>query len=478
MEYVLNVLRGAYVKMPSPMKNFLSVGLSLLPPEWLYGRTYRNQRSLISKSQSDTTFVRAYQESMLNKLLTLCVQSSPYYRDAMRNVMEESSMQGPFCLEDLQKLPIIHKDIVRQHCREMFVTKEGKLDKVSTSGSSGVPLEIFLDKDRSVKEWSYIQQCWSTIGYRPEEKRAVLRGFFINRAHTQPWEYDSGLRELRFSPFHMTEDNMKLYLELIDKHRIQYIHGYPSAIFQLANYALKARWNPVLPIKGIFPISEPLYSHQRDLIATSFQNPRIVSYYGMSEKVAFAIEDVENPGVYEFEPTYGYVELVDGAGNQITEIGRRGTIVATGFLSIGMPLLRYDTGDMAELVVASSQDNCYRLRVKSISSRWGQEYVVGKEGELISMTALNVHSSAYAYIKTFQLFQERPGEVIVKVVSIKGAASKDIASLAEEFEKKTSGSIRFATQECDAIEQNTRGKSRFVEQKLKLDEAAVCMSAE
>jgi len=204
----------------------------------------------------------------------------------------------------------------------------------------------------------------------------------------------------------MTEENMKLYLELIVKHHIQYIHGYPSAIFQLANYAYNIKWNPVSPIKGIFPISEPMYSHQRDLIAASFKNPRIVSYYGMSEKVAFAIEDVLNPGVYEFEPTYGYVELVDGKGEKVTEIGKRGAIVATGFLSFGMPLIRYDTGDTGELVEVADQDNCYRLRVKNISSRWGQEYVVGKEGELISMTALNVHSRAYAHIKAFQLFQD------------------------------------------------------------------------
>ncbi len=468
MEYVLNVLRGAYVKMPTPMKNILTVGVSFLPPEWLYGRTYRKQRIIIEKSKFDATFVNTYQESMLNKLLTFCSQRSDYYRDITRMVMDERAWQGHFTLEDLKKFPIIDKSIVRKHCREMLVIKEEKLEKVSTSGSSGVPLEIFLDKDRSVKEWSYIQHCWSTIGYRPEAKRAVFRGIFINRARTQPWEYDRGLRELRFSPFHMTEENMTLYLELIDKHRIQYIHGYPSAIFQLANYALKATWNPVLPIKGIFPISEPLYPHQRDLIAISFNTPRIVSYYGMSEKVAFAIEDVENPGVYEFEPTYGYVELIDRDGKSVTEIGARGAIIATGFLSFGMPLLRYDTGDMAELVEAASHDNCYRLRVQNISSRWGQEYVVGKEGELISMTALNVHSSAYAYIKAFQLFQEKPGEVIVRVVSVKGATTKNIASLAEEFEKKTAGNIRFSTQECDSLDQNTRGKSRFVEQKISI----------
>ncbi|MEZ5875712.1 MAG: hypothetical protein R3D30_13160 [Hyphomicrobiales bacterium] len=56
---------------------------------------------------------------------------------------------------------------------------------------------------------------------------------------------------------------MDLYLDLIDRRGIAFLHGYPSAIEILCRSHGAPGWQPRRPIRGVFPISEPLYGHQQ-----------------------------------------------------------------------------------------------------------------------------------------------------------------------------------------------------------------------
>jgi len=93
----------------------------------------------------------------------------------------------------------------------------------------------------------------------------------------------------------------------------------------------------------VFAVSENLYPGQREYLESLFAAP-VSSFYGMSEKAAFAAQCVHRDG-YHVHETYGYVELVDERGEAITEPGVRGEIVATGLISTCVPLIRYRTGD-------------------------------------------------------------------------------------------------------------------------------------
>ena len=146
----------------------------------------------------------------------------------------------------------------------------------------------------------------------------------------------------------------------------------------------------------LFLVSEALLVNQLKIIQQAFPQAMIVPFYGMSEKVSFAGALINNIEIYDFEPLYGYTELLDENNVPIRKIGIRGRIVSTGFISTSMPMLRYDTEDEAELVELPSKKNHYRLRVKNIHPRRTQEFIVSSDNALISMTSLNLHSKEYS----------------------------------------------------------------------------------
>uniref|UniRef100_UPI002629E174 hypothetical protein n=1 Tax=uncultured Thermanaerothrix sp. TaxID=1195149 RepID=UPI002629E174 len=455
-----------YVKSPAWMRKSLSGPLSLLPIEFVYGATYRQYRSAIARSESEPEFVRDFQLCSLRQIIRDCIEKSEFYRERFRETFGGLPDVEDFSLADLERLPVLTRDEVRYEVERLLVVHPSQADVVSTSGSSGTPLRFYLDKDRSVKEWAFITHIWGRIGYHPYHRRAVLRGVFIPNVDSRPWEYDAALRELRLSPFHLTPEIMDKYLQLIQKYRIHFIHGYPSAITILASHALRTGWRPPEHLLGILPISESLFPYQRALMQQAFGQVAIMPFYGLSEKVAIAGEVPGAPDLYEFEPLYGITELVNDLGQPIKTAGIRGRIISTGLLSRAMPLIRYDTGDMGTLVQAPSSENCFRLRVRNIHSRWNQEFLVSNKGALISIAAINIHSPVYACIKEFQFYQDTPGLAVVRVVPMPGYRYEDIQPFLKEIQEKVGRGLVLRLELVEALPMNPRGKRSFIEQRL------------
>jgi len=113
------------------------------------------------------------------------------------------------------------------------------------------------------------------------------------------------------------------------------LQAYPSTAFTLAQ--LMARRNRRFSIPVVFTASEPLYPHQRELIAERF-GAKVMDMYGMAERVAFATEC--EFGSMHVNPDYSYLELVDSTDSRLE---MSVTVVGTSFHNLAMPLVRYKT---------------------------------------------------------------------------------------------------------------------------------------
>jgi len=462
-------LRTSFVGAPSWMRQAASPALSLIPQHILYGSTYREYRNYISRSRIDEPFVRAWQTRKLRELLLLACRQAPYYRKLAAQLGLSEADLANFEVADLARFPILSKDQLRATLNDFITRRPAQLDVVSTSGSSGRPLVFYLDKDRSATEWAFVQDAWAKIGLTGKDVRALFRGAYIPHVDGTPWEYNAALRELRLSPFHLTESWMNRYCDLIVRYNATYLYGYPSAMAILAAHVLRAgRKDVAEQIRGAFAISENLLDHQRELIAHTFNTDKITASYGLSEKVAFGSELPGQPGAFEMEPLYGIAELIGDDGNPVTREGGHGRIVSTGLLFTGMPLVRYDTGDFAELVELPSPQNLHRLVVCNIRSQWVQEFLVGTDNRLIPMTAMNIHSPAYLKIQAFQFFQDTPGRAVFKAIPAPGCGVDDIRPIIDEISKKTGSSISLEIELVEALQANKRGKSKFIDQRLDL----------
>ena len=264
------------------------------------------------------------------------------------------------------------------------------------------------------------------------------------------------------SPFHLSEDNLPRYVEVIKKIKPKYIHGYPSAITILAKY-VEQNINDFPKINAVLGVSENVYSGQREVIERAFKT-RFFSFYGQSEKVIMAHE-CEWDRRYHAFPEYGITELLDKNGEPVGE-GERGELIGTGFLNHSMPFIRYSTGDYA--VLSDQKCKCGRkhLILDDLVGRWAQEVIIGKDGAPISLTALNFHSDIFSNIYSYQFVQKKEGELVLRIIpkSTITDAEHDIIKLA--FLLKVGSNIDLSIQTVNEIPLTPRGKHKLLVREL------------
>jgi phenylacetate-CoA ligase len=462
--------RTAFIRSPASLRRVAGPLLAMAPPELVFGSSYREQRRLIARSRIDACFTREWQTRRLRELLTRAVRRAPYYARLARELALTEADLAAFEIEQLARFPILTRAQLRAPPAEFTTEPLARLEMVTTGGSSGAPLVFYLDRSRSPREWAFVLDAWSRIGFSPREVRAVFRGVHLRHVDRTPWEYNSALRELRLSPFHLTDEWMARYCALMERHRVSFLHGYPSALAIFAAYVLRSgREDLARRIRGVIAISERLFAHQRALIAHAFPGAALTSTYALGERVAFGSEVAGSADLYRMEPLHGLTELLDARGRPIEQPGEEGRIVSTGLLIGGTAFVRYDTGDLARLVEAPAAANGYRLCVSGIRGRRAQEFLVGSDRQLISMTAINIHSPAYAKMRAFQFLQTVPGRAVLKVLPAAGCTLEDIRPFVREISRKIGRSMTFEIEFVDAIESSIRGKRNFIDQRLDLD---------
>jgi phenylacetate-CoA ligase len=464
-----DVLRTRYVRLPRFVKAGVSPMVSLLPMGMRYGAAYHKLRQQLSMTSARPEFVRLLQLRTLRTVIETVQRRSPFYRERLAKVFGGPVDSRSFNLSDLARLPLVGRDDVAADPESLLVVERRTAELRQTSGSSGrPPLRIYLDRDRSVREMAFLHHIWSQAGYRLGDGRAILRdyGGHLPTA-TRKWHYDRALRELWLSPFDMREEVMDEYLALLHRFKVRWLYGVPSAINVLANHARRRDWSAPGCFKGVLPASETLFDNQRRSIAEVFGRRPILPFYGLSERVAIAGEILGQPHIYAFEPLYGITELIDEKGTPVGRVGQRGQIVATGFISSAMPLIRYQTGDYAELVAPASAETGYKLHVRAIASRWSQEFVFGSHGEPISVISLD--SENYAdVIRDYQYYQDTLGQVVLRLALCKGVRAERLEATLRPVHARVAGVLDISVAIVDRLPVGPTGKRAFVEQKLEL----------
>ena len=222
---------------------------------------------------------------------------------------------------------------------------------------------------------------------------------------------------------------------------------------------------PKLPLLGIMPISEPVYAHQRRAITATLGDVPIANFYGLSEKVAFAVENDDL--TYTFEPLYGAAELVDDEGQPITEVGKEGRIIGTGFLSTGMPFLRYDTEDRATLLEVAAATNGQRLRVGQIIPRRKPDFLISANGERVVTIDFTPENPRYFQgIEEYQFFQNTPGKCTIRYIPSEDGKPEDPLRVAADLNRRTHGGIQFDVIEVKQLAGGRAGKRAYIDQRL------------
>ena len=462
-------LKKLYERSPDWLKKLGGFICPHLPPLLIYGKEFASYKKLLKKSQWwSKEQLAQYQITSFRRLLDHAYQNVPYYHHVLaeRNLTPQDFKS----IKDLEKLPFLTKEIIQKHFEDLIAKNipRRKMKLVTTGGTSNNQLKFYIEKDSSLREWAFMTTQWERVNFRLGDKRLILRGRPIDPSTNDGlWEYDPLTRECRLSVYHLTEKNLFKHVEVVRKFSPDFIHGYPSAIAIFAQFIIENKIENLPPIKGVLCGSEAVLDHQKKSIEKAFRT-RLFSWYGQSEKVILAGE-CETNSSYHIFPEYGITELVDENGNQITESNQIGELVGTGFINYAMPLIRYKTGDWASF----KPDHCQCERkyplLKMISARRSTEFLVGRQGNLISMTAINMHDDTYENVRQFQFHQEHPGVTTLKIIRGKEYSQKDTQRLLSRLEQKLKDNLEIRISFAESLPLSPSGKHKFIDQKIPIE---------
>ena len=397
----------------------------------------------------------------LRSILCHAYEATPYYRDVFDSVGFLPYEFGEPAM--LSKIPLLTKQTVRANLDKMIATniKRESLVKASTGGSTGVPMSFFRDKECIYQRTGQELYFDDWMGYGVGEKMAL----FVAGSHFDGvgdrWKAiirnATCERMIRFDPYHITDQYMLEFAQRYGAFRPKVIKSFPNALATFAEFV--GRNSIELPkVNAIACTGENLYPQQRQLFEKTFGG-EVFERYGTKECGVIASECRYHKGMHIF--TEGvYVEVLDVDGRPVPP-GEIGRIVVTDLFNRGVPLIRYEIGDMGVVSDRRSCDcGCPLPLLKEVLGRdrdvLYDSFGNPRPGYLFveAINELNLNAQ-------FQIVQTDEKTLKVKVVKQR-AGELDIDGLRRKYHAIMGDGIRIEMEFTEKIERDPSGKYRYV----------------
>ena len=208
----------------------------LLTPihKWMITRRAKLYYHELKKSQwLSPADVKELQEIKLRALIQHAYRHVPYYRDQMTRL--DIKPEDIRCLEDLQKLPLLSKQNVRENLYFSLLSDnhdKSRIIRVTTSGSTGEPFTCFADQHQLEIRWASTLRSVEWTGYQFGDKQARLWHQTIGMSRMQiiREKVDAWLCRRLFIPaFEMSDSSIQKFVDKLAKHNPTFIDGYAES---------------------------------------------------------------------------------------------------------------------------------------------------------------------------------------------------------------------------------------------------------
>jgi phenylacetate-CoA ligase len=428
---------------------------------WRTERTrYAGDFSRLLAAADERTFwpveeIARYQDERLQRFVAHAVATVPFYRERFASAgVAAADIRSR---DDLRALPILTKEEAQEHMHELVsdAVPEREHIWIHTSGTTGGALRF----PTTMKSW---QEQWATWWrYRRWHgiERGTWCGYFGGRSivpstHKRPpfWRYNLAGKQVLFSGYHMSPENLPLYLEELRRRKPRWLFGYPSLLSLLAAYVVDSGSDLGYEIRWITIGAESLLAHQADVIARAF-GVHPIQHYGMAEGVA-NISQCDR-GALHVDEDLAPVEFVP-----VEEAEGLFKVVGTNYTNPATPLLRYEMQDLVT-VRPGAFCGCGRPGrvVESLDGRIEDYVVLGDGAKLGRMDHI---FKDMVNVKEAQIHQPRAGEMTIRVVRGSGYSAQDEHELLGEARKRVGGEMKIDIAYVEGLPRTPTGKLRLV----------------
>ena len=360
-----------------------------------YFRLVYYLRDMTRHANSKPADLREYQNKRLRKLVKYAYDNVPFYKQKFSEIgIQPGDIAN---VQDLKKLPIIRKQELRNNpqviSREFNVEE---LQMLSTSGSSGQPLKIYIngieDDYRKAKHLLANILC----GQKPRDRYVAIT------APSHFKEVPRFLRAIRVfdRDFVSVFDDVETQISKIEKIQPNILAGYASSLLVLAKEVEKRRIETIKP-RFILSGAELLDDFSRHAIEEAFDAPVYDQYAIMEfDRIAWQCRAKSH---YHMDEYALITQFVDQDGEEVSE-GERGEIVCTSLFNFAMPFIRYWVGDVG----IPSKDECpcgLGLPLMKVIEGRKDSLLTLPDGRLLSPRTFTVAMNMFKSIREIDQFR-------------------------------------------------------------------------
>lgn len=302
---------------------------------------------------ADRKFQLETQRANLHKILLHCQNHIPYYKD----LFQKHSFHIDKVKKDInfiKDLPILTKAIVRENTDRLKLPNAHHARK--TGGSTGQSVHFFYDNEgldwtsainfmayEMVNHKIYKKDCHisSELGIEPID----LKHKFLDWLRL----ISQNRKRLMVSSF--SDVDLARTFEDLKSTKPYLLQGHPSSAFAIADY-IKRKKIKTQKYCNIFEPSGEMITPKMAETIQDYLGAKVVNRYGNAEFGVMAHSKLEDP----------FIRLKVFESAFFIEECNQTNIITSGLTNYGMPLLRYDTGDIATVNVESDGTYIYDIR--------------------------------------------------------------------------------------------------------------------
>jgi phenylacetate-CoA ligase len=424
---------------------------------WERSHYLRHYRLLRRTQFHDPDTIRARQWCHQTTLVQHAFDTVPFYRERWQALgWTPTALRAE---DDWCQLPLLTKADIRGAGPRLLSScyRREQLRRKTTSGSTGVSLEIFVDEPSMQWKRACTLRCDEWSGWRFGEPVAKVWGNPDYLRHGWRGRVRNALldRAAYLDTLRMDEPALATFAQGLRRRPPGLLFGHAHSLYLLAEYLRTRNFTGIRP-HGIIATAMVLHPWQRRVIEQVL-GCRVTNRYGCEEVSLIACECEQ--GALHINADSVLVEVLRDGRPALP--GEAGNVVVTDLTNWAMPLIRYHVGDVA--VASHRQCRCGRglPLLERIEGREA-DYVVTSRGELISGISLTENFALEVPgIAQIQIVQHAVDRFLFRLVRGPDFGSASWQCLRELVARRFGDDAQFDCEFVERIAQEPSGKYRF-----------------
>jgi len=296
----------------------------------------------------ETSEIERIQGDLLREAFDYAASASPYYRERL-SLPGGRYSRSVRSLEDIRSLPLTSKGDIQQRNQDFWAVPSSRVSEiVATTGTSGNPIYVPMTMSDVERLAENERRGFEWLGARPGERYHVA--VTLDNLFMAGLAYQYGLYKVGATVIRVGAQPVRRHLDLMRQLLPDGMVSVPSLLLALSRQAQMDD----LDIKEFAPkkfllIGDAVRGQDLSLntlgrLITEAWGGNIYSTYGLTEAGMAFHECPAHNGLHS-HPDLIFCEIVDETGRALPP-GKPGELVITTLQIEGMPLLRYQTGDI------------------------------------------------------------------------------------------------------------------------------------